>query len=168
MKWDPEVRAAIAAVNPSIDPKLVHAIIQKESSHGAKLVTHEPNDPKTGLPRYSYGPMMVLDTTARGVYGISDPSTLASNPALGILVGVKYLNSKLRAYPGDVRSAIAAYNAGSARRTKKGGTFVNQEYVDIVLGFWKQYGGAVAAGGGVLVLLVIGLLLLRSRRLRAA
>lgn len=167
MKYEAEVTRAIAQVNPAIDPKLVHAIIQKESTHGATLVTHEPNDPKTGAARYSYGPMMVLDTTARGDYGIADPSSLARDPALGILVGVKYLNSKLRAYPGNVPSAVAAYNAGSARKTKDG-RYVNQAYVDAVLGFWKQYGGAVAAGGGILVLAVVAFLLLRSRRLRAA
>lgn len=163
MKYDAEVRAAIAAVNPGIDPTLVHAIIQKESSHGAVLVTNETKG------RKSYGPMMVLDTTARGDFGIADPSSLARDPALGIRVGVQYLNSKLRAYPGDTSSAIAAYNAGSARRTARG-AFVNQEYVNKVLGFWRQYRAlAPAAGGATLLVLVVGTyLLLRSRRLRAA
>ena len=159
MKYDAEVRSAIARVNPAIDPALVHAIIQKESSHGAKLVTPESRG------RFSYGPMMVLDSTARGDFGVSDPSSLARDPAAGIYYGTRYLNNKLRQYPGDTASAVAAYNSGTAYRAA-GGKFVNQAYVDKVLGFWRQYRGAApAAGAGVLLaLLAGGYLLLRSRR----
>lgn len=159
MKYDAEVASAIARVNPNIDPALVHAIIQKESSHGAALVTPETRG------RYSYGPMMVLDSTARGL-GVADPSSLARDPAAGIYYGTRYLNSKLQAYPGDTASAVAAYNAGTARRGASG-AFINQDYVNKVLGFWRQYRGAApaAAGAGALIVLLVGgYLFLRSRR----
>lgn len=165
MKYDAEIASAIAhwapALGVSISPALVHAIIQRESSHGAQLVTAEPGG------RFSYGPMMVLDTTARA-YGVADPASL-KDPARGIYYGVRNLAELLRQFRGDVPAAVSAYNTGPSRAKRNAqGKFPNQAYVDAVLGFWKRYGGAVAAGGGVLVLLVLGLLLLRSRRLRAA
>jgi len=159
MRYDAEVSSAIARVNPSIDPMLVHAIIQRESSHGSVLVTAEPGG------RYSYGPMMVLDSTARG-FGVSDPSSLARDPAAGIYYGVRYLNERLQRYPGDSASAIAAYNAGTARRTSSG-AFVNQAYVNAVTGFWRQYRALApaAAGASLLLAALIGTyLVLRSRR----
>ena len=167
MKYDAEVASAIAQVDSTIDPALVHAIIQVESSHGAHLVTAESGG------RYSYGPMMVLDTTATG-YGVDDPTTLASNPALGIYYGVLYLDSKLANYPGDPNSAIAAYNSGTARYNADG-TYINQAYVDRVLGYWQQYrtAGAALAGGaagaGLLLAVAAGVFVfLRSRKGRAA
>lgn len=158
MKYDAEVAAAISRVNPSIDSLLVHAIIQKESSHGAKLVTPESGG------RYSYGPMMVLDTTARSMYGVADPSSLR-DPATGIYYGVRYLDSRLRQYPGDVPAAIAAYNSGTAHRSGPG--FTNQAYVNAVLGFWKQYKltAPVATGAAVVLAALVGTyLFLRGRR----
>lgn len=162
MKYDAEVRAAIAAVNPAIPPTLVHAIIQRESSHGATLHTAEPGG------RMSYGPMMVLDSTARG-FGVSDPSSLERDPARGIYYGVRYLNERLRRYPGDTDSAIAAYNAGSARRSSSG-KFVNQAYVDAVKRWWNLYRAAApaAAGAGIALVAIVGTFLLLSSRRRAA
>ena len=69
---------------------------------------------------------------------------LARDPAAGIYYGTRYLNSKLQAYPGDTASAVAAYNAGTARRGASG-AFINQDYVNKVLGFWRQYRGAAPA-----------------------
>ncbi len=161
MKYDAEVAAAISRVNPSIDPLLVHAIIQKESSHGAKLVTPESGG------RYSYGPMMVLDTTASSMYGVADPSSLARDPAAGIYYGVRYLDSRMRANPGDVPAAIAAYNSGTAHRTGTG--FTNQAYVNAVWGFWNQYKltAPVATGAAVVLAALVGTwLFLRGRRRR--
>ena len=159
MKYDAEVKSAIARVNPAIDPALVHAIIQKESSHGATLVTAETQG------RYSYGPMMVLDTTATSMFGVADPATL-KEPATGIYYGVRYLDDKLGQYPTDVNAAIAAYNSGTAHRAAGGG-FTNQSYVDKVNGFWRQYRllAPVSASAGLLLALAGAVwLYLRARR----
>jgi hypothetical protein len=158
VKWDKEVRTAIAhwgpALGVTIDPALVHAVIQRESSH-VKLVADEPGGHK------SYGPMMVYDVTARA-YGV-DPLALMV-PAVGIYYGVRNLAEMLHTFPGDTSAAISAYNTGPARaRRNAAGKFPNQSYVDAVRGFWKLYGGAAAGGGALLAVLAGVWLLLRSR-----
>ena len=68
---------------------------------------------------------------------------------------------------GDTASGVAAYNAGTARHTTAGGPFINQAYVNAVLGFWRQYRALApaAAGAGVLLVLLVGTyIVLRSRR----
>lgn len=167
MKYDAEVSRAIAHWGPAygvvIPPALVHAIIQRESSHGRTLVTNEPRN------RKSYGPMMVLDTTATSIFHLSDPSAL-KDPALGIWYGVAYLAQQLKRFPGDVARAVSAYNAGAGNaRLNASGTYRNQSYVSAVLGFLKQYQGTVAVSAVPLSLIVIGgLLYLTARRRRAA
>ena len=167
MRWDAEVRAAIARWGPrygvAIDPSLVHAIIERESRHGAAgLVALEPDGD------HSYGPMMVKASTARSQLGVKDPTTLR-DPARGISGGVLYLAWQLKRYAGDTTAAVAAYNAGSARRTSAG-AFINQPYVVAVLGFWNRFkrGAAAAATPALMPLLLLtlaALLLLRRRRL---
>lgn len=164
--FDPEVSAAVAywgpALGVTIDPKLVHAVIQKESSHGAFDSTQEPNG------HTSYGPMMVLDTTA-AMYGVSDPTEL-TDPATGIYWGVRYLADQLRRFPGDIPRAVSAYNAGPGNANRNAaGKFPNQSYVDSVMGWWKLYGGGALAGGAAIIGLLVGVfLLLRARRRRGS
>lgn len=166
MKYDTEVRSAVAywgaLEHVRIDPLLVHAIIQKESSHGAVLTTTETKG------RTSYGPMMVLDTTAAG-FGVSDPASL-KDPATGIWYGVRYLAGLLAQFPGDTARAIAGYNAGAGNaRRNAAGKFPNQGYVDSVTGWWKIYAGAAGAGLAAVGLLVMGVfLVLRARRRRGS
>ena len=161
MTYDAEVAAAIAAwqdtAGMAIDPLLVHAIIQTESSHGASLVTAEAGG------RYSYGPMMVLDTTATA-YGVSDPSTL-KDPALGIYYGVENLAELLAQFDGDVAAAVSAYNTGPSRAVRNAATgkFPNQAYVDTVYRWWTLYKPAVAGGLAVLLVLGLAFLVLRHR-----
>jgi soluble lytic murein transglycosylase-like protein len=162
VKYDPEVRAAIAhwgpALGVSISPALVHAVIEKESTHGHKLVTDEPGG------HHSYGPMMVLDTTATN-YGVGDPATLQA-PALGIWYGVRNLAEMLKTFRGDVAAAVSAYNTGPSRAHRNAaGKFPNQAYVNKVLLFWRVYGGAA---GAMVVLAIVGAALWRARRRRAA
>lgn len=165
MKYDAEVAAAVRYWSPTIgvtiDPRLVHAIIQKESSH-VKLVTEET------LGRRSYGPMMVLDSTARGM-GVKDPATL-KDPATGIWWGVRYLAGLLHQFPGDPLRAVSAYNTGPGNaKRNKAGKFPNQSYVDGVMGWWRIYGGAASGGAAAIAGLVVGaFLLLRARRRRGS
>lgn len=157
MRYDSEVRAAVNRWGPfygvAVPLGLVHAIIEQESTHGRSLVTEEPGG------RRSYGPMMVLDSTARSL-GIADPGSLARIPALGISVGVRYLASLLKRFRGDVGKAVSAYNAGP------GGVGRNPAYVAKVLGYFRTYQGA-----GTLGLVALGVvawvLISRKRRLAA-
>lgn len=166
MKYDAEVARAIdywsRVFGVTIDPKLVHAVIQKESSHGLHSVTAESGR------RFSYGPMMVLDSTARS-FGVKDPATL-KDPATGIWWGVRYLAEQLDNFPGDRDRAIAAYNAGPGNaRRGAGGRFPNQAYVDAVKGWWRLYGGGAAGIAATVLGVTVGLfLLLRARRRRGS
>ncbi len=161
MKYDAEVARAIAKWGPEfgvrIEPALVHAVIEKESSHGHALETAEPGN------RRSYGPMMVLDSTARGL-GVTNPAALR-DPALGIWYGVRYLAEQLRRFSGDTPRAIAAYNAGPGNAKRNAaGRFPNQSYVDRVTFYWKLYRGAVAGGALALAAVAVVIYLLRRRR----
>lgn len=163
MKYDAEVSAAVGhwapALGVSIPPSLVHAVIQNESTHGLHLVTAEPGN------RFSYGPMMVLDSTATK-YGVADPSVL-QDPALGIWYGVRNLGEQLKTFKGDIPAAVSAYNTGPSRaKRNKAGKFPNQPYVDKVLGWWAVYRGALAGIGGALLLGGALYFALRARRSR--
>jgi soluble lytic murein transglycosylase-like protein len=164
VKYDAEVSRAIAHWAPvygvSLSPALVHAVIEAESSHGLALESSEPGG------RRSYGPMMVLDTTARSEFNVSNPRTLR-NPALGIWYGVAYLAQMLRKFPGDVARAVSAYNTGPARaKLSRAGKFPNQPYVTKVFELLRRYQGAAVVAAPAALLVLGGLLLLR--RLRAA
>lgn len=166
MKYDAEVSRAIAHWAPvygvTISPALVHAIIEKESAHGRFTETHEPGG------RMSYGPMMVLDTTATSVFHVKDPSTLR-DPATGIWYGVAYLAQLLKKFPNSPTQAISAYNAGAGNaHLTAAGVYPNQSYVMGVLAFLKQYRGAAVAAVPVALFVVGGLLYLTARRRRAA
>jgi len=159
VRYDAEVAAAVTqarrfyAVAP--DATLVHALIQKETSHGPYSIkgTLEPN----GLR--SYGPMQVLSTTA-AMHGIADPDTL-NIPSVGIRIGTFELARLLTKFPGDSARAVAAYNAGAGNSTRNPSTgkFFNQDYVDKVLGFWNQYRGVVTQAAPAAALVALGLML---------
>jgi soluble lytic murein transglycosylase-like protein len=59
------------------------------------------------------------------------------DPATGIEYGCKKLSQCVKRYPGNLDSAIASYNAGSARMIK--GAFVNQGYVDSVKKYMEKF-----------------------------
>jgi soluble lytic murein transglycosylase-like protein len=166
MKYDAEVAAAIARWAPiygvTLEPALVHAIIQRESSHGAVLETAESKG------RRSYGPMMVLDSTALAL-GASNPASL-KDPATGIDYGVRYFAGLLKKFPGDTARAISAYNTGPGNAVRNpAGRFPNQGYVDAVSGWWNTYKVVAVGGVSVLSLLPVVLFvwsLLRRRRSR--
>jgi soluble lytic murein transglycosylase-like protein len=164
MKYDAEVSAAVSQTRTrygiALDPALVHAIIQKETLHGSLPITGtlEPDG------HYSYGPMQVKDTTG-AMHGISDPLTLAV-PSIGIRIGTFELARLMQLFPGDTARAVAAYNAGSGHAVRNAaGHFPNQSYVDAVLGFWRQYQGAVLGGGAALLALLALLFVTLRRRL---
>ncbi len=99
---DPTRQSIAAAVNtlaPSfgLDPDLVLAVVQAESDF----------DPRARSPKGALGLMQLLPTTARrfGVRRIFDPVE-------NLKGGMAYLRWLLSRFRGDVRLAVAAYNAG--------------------------------------------------------
>lgn len=86
-----------AANNHGVDKALVHAVISAESGYNPNAVS----------PRGASGLMQLMPETARryGVRNIFDPTENVGG-------GVRYLKDLLAMFNGDMRLALAGYNAG--------------------------------------------------------
>jgi Rod binding domain-containing protein len=110
-----------AASKYNVNPVLIKAVIWQESG----------GDPKAVSSKGAKGLMQLMDSTAR-MLGIKDLFDIRQN----IFGGVKYLDALLKKFGGDVRKALAAYNAGPATVEKYGGIPPYEEtrkYVSAVL-----------------------------------
>jgi soluble lytic murein transglycosylase-like protein len=79
-------------------------------------------------------PQAQWKTLSQGIGQAVDLGTKSLNramidPLVALHLGAAYLSYQLKRYDGDIQDAIAAYNAGSARRTSTG-EYVNQHHVD--------------------------------------
>ena len=103
-----------------LDPELVRAMVEVESGFAVRAVS----------PKGAAGLMQIMPGTGRDL-GLADAFDGANN----LEAGIRYMRALMDAY-GDVRLALAAYNAGPGR-VKKGGTVPDipetQAYVDKVL-----------------------------------
>lgn len=86
-----------AAQRHGIDPALVAAVIQVESGFNPRAVS----------PAGAKGLMQLMDVTAASL-GVRDPF----DPAQNLDGGARYLRQMLDRFAGDLRLALAAYNAG--------------------------------------------------------
>lgn len=120
------------AARRGLDPLLIKAVIATESSFNPNATRAEPQ-----IRDASHGLMQILYQTAKMMGYAGTPEGLF-DPAVNIQFGSAYLAHQVTRYQGDVPSAIAAYNAGTARKNPDG-TFTNQGYVDKVLGYWREF-----------------------------
>lgn len=132
----------------SVPVTLILAHIKQESSFNPNAYRSEPaiNDASIGL-------MQVLVRTAQGI----DPSAtkeLLYNPTYNIKIGTSYIAQNLAKY-GNIKDAIAAYNAGYPRKNSQG-IYVNskgvpnvQEYVDKVYNNYLMYNEWLNKGAGI-------------------
>lgn len=144
---------------PDTFAALVKAVIRQESAfdpaayHYDQAYERAHNLPADPVLNASYGLMQIEGSTARGL-GLTGDVRQLYDPTTNLQLGVPFLASLLKRYHGAVLDAVAAYNAGSARRTTSG-AYVNQPYVDAVSRFYDYYrtlplsGGSGAAEAGV-------------------
>lgn len=86
-----------AGQREGVDPRFIHAVIQQESRYDAKAVS----------PAGARGLMQLMPDTAKRFH-CDDPGSQACN----VKAGTKYLAWLLKRFNGDVKLALAGYNAG--------------------------------------------------------
>ena len=121
-----EVEIAAAASKYGVDPALVRAVVQQESGF----------DPNATSPAGAQGLMQLMPATAAGL-GVTNPY----DPAQSIDAGTRYLAGQLDRFGGDVRLALAAYNAGPGAVQQCGGVPPypeTQRYVENILAHYQE------------------------------
>lgn len=110
------------------EPAFTFAFKAKEfaTRHGISLSTEAAGQ------RVSYGMLQVMGCTARELGFVDTFPQMFVDPMCGLEYGIRYLVTRMDRYS-NVEDAIAAYNAGSARRDPLTGKFINQQYVNKVL-----------------------------------
>jgi hypothetical protein len=113
-----------------VDPAMVQAIIMAESSFNPNAVSK----------RGAIGLMQLMPNTAKSL-GIEDPL----NPEHNITGGVLYFKKLLMEFQGDVKLALAAYNAGIRKVKEYQGVppfKSTRVYIEKVLEYYQYYKSA--------------------------
>ena len=114
-----------AAKKYRVSESLLKAIAKAESNFNERDVSSSG----------AMGVMQLMPDTARGL-GVEDPF----DPEQNIMGGVKCIASKLKEYNGDVKLALAAYNAGSGTVRRVGGIPSQcRSYIKKVLSYQKAF-----------------------------
>lgn len=127
-----------ASAKYGYDPLLIHAVIQKESSHN--------NTAQSGVG--AQGLMQLMPATARSL-GVTNPN----DPTQNVNAGTRYLK-QLNQQFGNMPHALYAYNwgMGNLRSYLKGNKKVmpkeTQDYVPKIAQFYRNYGGTGSYFGG--------------------
>jgi soluble lytic murein transglycosylase-like protein len=111
-----------AAIQEGVNPMLIQAIVRRESAAYPCAVS----------PKGAQGLMQLMPATAADL-GVADVFDARQN----LMAGARYLKQMLDRYKGDLRLALAAYNAGPQRVSPGGsvpGIPETQAYVAAILG----------------------------------
>jgi soluble lytic murein transglycosylase-like protein len=116
-----------AASRHEIDPALVKAIIMAESGYNPNAISQ----------RGAKGLMQLMPSTAEAL-GVED----VFNPEQNISGGVRYFKKLVNRFDGDIKLALAAYNAGSKKVRYYQGIppyKSTHHYIEKVFKYYKQY-----------------------------
>lgn len=129
-KYDAYFKAAAKKYN--VSESLLKAIAKAESDF----------DPDCVSSAGAMGVMQLMPETAKGL-GVDDPY----DPEQNIMGGAKCISLKLQEFKGDVKLALAAYNAGSGAVRRNGGvpSYCNT-YINRVLSYKEAFETADAVG----------------------
>lgn len=137
--FDALIQASAASF--SIDPGLLKAHVNRESLFDPNAYRAEPSvgDASYGLAqvRYKIAKSLGYPGTPDGLY----------EPGTNLYLAAKLIRQNLDYCGGDLATAVSAYNAGFGNppsrtgRRAADGSFVNQGYVDDVLGCVATYDG---------------------------
>lgn len=125
--YDDYISRAASAYD--VDPLLVKAVIKVESNFDNLAVSRKG----------AKGLMQLMPGTAADL-NVFDPF----DPRANIFGGTSYLRQMLERFGGDVRRALAAYNAGPSRVESEGGVPgipETRQYVERVLGHYRKLSG---------------------------
>ena len=125
-KFDPTIRSVAKIYK--LPYALVHAVITAESSYNPNAIS------KAG----AVGLMQLMPETAKQ-YGVKN----RRDPRDNIYGGSRYLRHLLKLFKGNLRLALAAYNAGEGTVKKYGNKIPpykeTQNYVRKVIKYYKKY-----------------------------
>lgn len=129
-KYNEYFRAAAKKYN--VSESLLKAIAKAESDFNPDCVSSAG----------AMGIMQLMPETAKGL-GVDDPY----DPEQNIMGGAKCISLKLKEFKGDVKLALAAYNAGSGAVRRNGGvpSYCNT-YINRVLSYKEAFETADAVG----------------------
>ncbi len=112
-----------AAQREQLSADLLHAVIRQESAGYPCAVSSKG----------AAGLMQLMPSTARQ-FSVTDPL----NPRQNVEAGARLLKQLIERYPGDLASALAAYNAGTVPVDRHGGVppyAETQNYVQQIMGW---------------------------------
>ena len=127
-----------AADELHVDYALIKAVIAAESGFNPKAVSRKG---ATGL-------MQLMPDTARQ-HGVNPEGGTLTDARTNIFTGTRHLAWLMRLFDGDMRLAVAAYNAGQGAVKRAGGVPnypETQAYVETVLGLYKLFQPADTKG----------------------